>query len=394
MPYPLKDGGAIAMFNMTKGFIEQGNELTLLVPLTAKHDINKEELPLIFSKLNGLFTVKINSAITAWGAFKNLFTNKPYYLSRYEDKNFADKLINVLSSQSFDIIQVESLKMSSYIGLIRKYSNARVVLRSHNVEFLIWNRMADSLSSGLKKWYLKILVDRLKKYEARYLNLFDAIIPITSVDAATFNEMGCTVPQFPVPSGIDFDNLTFNSEGLEKNSLFHLGALDWFPNLDAVKWFIDDIWPLIFAKYPDAKFYLAGRNMPESLLKIKKQNIVVCGEVEDAAAFINAKEIMVVPLRAGSGMRIKILEGMALGKIIISTKVGAEGIDYTDGENILIADTAEDFLFAYDKIRSNLHFVEKISLGASELARAKYDNKKIIASLLYNYQILNKVSAK
>lgn len=389
MPYPLKDGGAIAMHNLTKAFPEHGCDLELLVPITEKHNVDVKNLPDYFKELANIHTVKVDTELSIWGAFKNLFTSDPYYISRYRSKNFETKLIEILQASDFDLVLIESLKVSMYVEIIRKYSKAKIVMRSHNIEFKIWERHEKALKFGIKKWYLKILTKRLRKYETETLNDFDAIAPITSVDGDFFKKAGCTKPIFPTPSGIDFSSFKANFSNIENHSLFHLGALDWLPNQEAIDWFVSDIWPKINSKYPQLTFYLAGRNMPSKYLKLKTRGLVVVGEVENAQEFINSKQIMIVPLLSGSGMRIKIVEGMALGTTIISTSVGAEGIEYTDGKNILIADTPDAFLKQIEKIVNDNSLANQIGKNALELAKNKYDNFNIVGILLEQVKNLN-----
>jgi polysaccharide biosynthesis protein PslH len=389
MPYPLKDGGAIAMYYMTKGFYDNGCKLTLLVPITSKHDLEVNELPPEIRKMADFHTVKINTDITVLGAFKNLFTKEAYYLSRYFDNRFNEKLIEILKSESFDIVHIESLKMGCYLKTIRENSSAQVVMRSHNVEFLIWQRMAKATKSVIKSWYLKILVGRIKKQEIGTLNQYDALVPITEVDGDYFVSQGCKKPVFPTPAGLDLDKLKPDYSKIEPNSLFHLGALDWMPNREALRWFMKNSWPLIHENYPEVKFYIAGRNMPDEIRKYCTENVIISGEVEDATEFMNSKQIMIVPLLSGSGMRLKIVEGMALGKIIISTTVGAEGIGCKNLKNIIIADTALEFSEIVGKIINDQNFANLIGENARDFVHSNFDNNIFIQKLIYNYRHLS-----
>jgi len=388
MPYPLKDGGAIAMYYMTKGFYDNECKLTLLVPRTSKHDINSNDLPPEILKMAKIDTVKINTDITLWGAFLNLFSKESYYLSRYYDRRFNDKLIDLLKSNEFDIVHIESLKMGGYLKTIRENSMAKVVMRSHNIEFLIWQRMAEATKSIIKKWYLKILVTRIRKREIGTLNDYDAIVPITEIDGDFFVQEGCKKPVFPTPAGLDLDKIKPESSKIESNSLFHIGALDWMPNLEALKWFMKNSWPLIHENYPEVKLYIAGRNMPDQIRKYCTENVIVSGEVDDATDFMNSKQIMIVPLLSGSGMRLKIVEGMALGKIIISTTIGAEGIACKNLENIMIADTAHEFAEIVGKIINDKIFADLISANAMAFVHQNFDNRIFIKRLIDNYRQL------
>lgn len=387
LPFPLKDGGAIAMFNMTKGFSEQNCFLKLLVPITNKHRFNIDELPDSFKSYGEVKALNINSDITFFGVLKSFFVTIPYYVSRYYSKNFRNALIEILKNEEFDIIHFESLKVAMYAKVARKYSNAKLVLRSHNVEYLIWQRQAQN-SRSIKKIFLHDMSKKLKKYETDILEDFDALVPITQVDADYFLKTGFNKPVHTSLSGIDFNESNTGDTLIEPNSFFHIGALDWMPNLESVKWFLTEIWPLILIDKPEAKFYIAGRNTPDEIKKLADKNVIVAGEVEDASHFMKSKQIMVVPLLAGSGMRIKVAEGLALGKVIISTSIGAEGIEYSDGINILIANTPEMFRIQAKRVLSDISLSKSIERNAILLAKSTLDNTAIVKSLLSFYSEL------
>ena len=200
--------------------------------------------------------------------------------------------------------------------------------------------------------------------------------------------MGCTTPLFHVPFGIDLNKYHIDDTYLEKPSLFHIGAMDWRPNADGINWFLKSIWLKVISKHSSIKLYLAGRNMPDWLLQLKMQNVVIEGEVPDSHQFINSKSIMIVPLNSGGGMRVKIIEGMAFGKTIISTSIGAEGIDYEDGKNIIIANTENEFEAAINKCLSDIKFSDSIGKNARILAETKYDNQIICNKLSEFYKFL------
>jgi polysaccharide biosynthesis protein PslH len=390
MPYPLKDGGAIAMYNIVNGFYDNGCKLTLLVPITSKHSLEANDLPPDFKKMAEIYTVKINTDITFWGALKNLFTRESYYISRYIDQKFSEKLKELLKSNYYDIIHIESLKMVGYLKTIRENSTAKVVMRSHNVEFLIWQRMAQASKGVVKKGYLKLLAHRIRKKEIATLNQFDALVPITEVDGKFFKESGCRKPIFPTFTGFDFEKFKPDNSKTEPASIFHIGALDWMPNLEAIKWFMKNSWPIIHQNYPEVKFYIAGRNMPDEIRKYASENVIIIGEVENSTKFMNSKQIMVVPLLSGSGMRIKIVEGMALGKMIISTTVGAEGIGCTNLNNIMIADTALEFAEIVGILINDKNFAAKLSCNAMAFVQQNFNNHLICERLISNYRQLLK----
>ena len=386
IPYPPKDGGAIAVLNMVYGFIREGHHVKLLSLNTNKHYIALDNVPKGLLVDAQLEAIPINTNIKPLAALTNLlFSRASYNVSRFYSKEFEDKLIQILKENKFDIIQLEGLHISVYLKTIRSYSNAIIGLRAHNVEHIIWDRLAAAERAPIKKQYLNILTKRLKKYELDIINRFDTIIAITEEDAQYFKNNGCKMPIHVSPTGLAVSEYKISKQKPERGSLFHLGALDWMPNQQAIQWFLEEIWPKVLSVKSEAKFYIAGRNLPDWIKTIKIPGVVVEGEIPSAADFINSKEIMVVPLLSGSGMRIKIVEGLALGKCIISTSIGAEGIACTQDKNILIADTAEQFAQKIINCLDDESLVHTIGKNARLLAEQDYDNDKITAQLTKFY---------
>lgn len=340
--YPPKDGGAIGIFNYTKAFAGLGCEVTMLAMNTTKHPYDVNNLPDAIKNMAHWITVDVDNTVKPFSALLHLLRNRSYNIARFISDEYNNRLIALLHHHEFDIIQLEGLYLSPYVETIRAHSKATIVLRSHNIEHEIWERIAENEKSFLKRGYLKMLAVQLKKYETERLNKYDLVTSVTERDAKKLKDLGCRLPIHVCPAPYDETLLTPESSNMEYPSVFFIGALDWLPNTEGLNWFLKNVWPKVNSLYPDVKLYVAGRNAHKTKLQ-QANNVVLAGEVEDAYSFMNSKGIMVVPLLSGSGIRVKIIEGMALGKTIVTTSIGAEGIDYTDGENILIADTPEAF---------------------------------------------------
>ncbi len=188
-----------------------------------------------------------------------------------------------------------------------------------------------------------------------------------------------------MPASFDESIYKQNNSKVEPKSLFFIGRLDWKPNEEGLWWFVKNVWPNIIKKYPELKFYIAGRNMDSAIKKLNSKNIIALGEVEDAIEFMNSKSIMICPLFSGSGMRVKIIEAMALGKTIISTSIGAEGIPCTHDENILLADTASEFEKTILKCIEDTSLCSKIGENAYSFANRNYGNKETTEKLIKFY---------
>ncbi len=391
VPFPANDGGTIAMFNHTKAFHKNGHQVHILAINTKKHHVDIKHLPKEFSDVATMDAVNIDTSIKPLDAFFNLFSRKSYNIQRFISTSFEKKLTQLLQKKEFDIVQLESIFVAPYIATIRKYSKAKIVLRSHNVEFKIWEHLSNACSSFLKKSYLKLLTRRLKKYELGLLNSYDAIAAITDEDAAVFKKLGCTLPITIAPVGINIEEYSTQDPRREFPGVFHLGAMDWMPNVEAIEWFLKNVWKDLHIEYPDLKFYIAGRKMPKWLKEENDQNIIVEGEVPDAKKFMSSKTIMLVPLQSGGGMRVKIVEGMALGKTIISTSLGAEGIPYTPDKDILIANSPNEFKAMIVRCINDKSFCENIGNNAINLAKSHFDTNLIGQHLLQFYQgLINK----
>ncbi len=388
MPYPPTDGGTIAMNSLTEGLFKAGCEVKVMAINTPKHFIKEETIDRDYRRKTKFVSVFVNTNVTVVGAFLNLFTNQSYNIKRFYNNQFETELVEILKQETFEVVQLEGIWLAPYLNAIRKNSQAAIMLRSHNVEYLIWEQLAATTINPIKKWYLTLLAKRLKNYEVTMLNKYDGIATITNEDAEAFRKHGCTIPIITIPFGVDVSKYKIDKQSIEFPSVFHLGAMDWMPNADGIKWFLENVWQQVTATHPNVKLYLAGRGMPDWLKQWKMKNVVIVGEVENSHQFINSKGVMVVPLNSGSGMRVKIIEGMAFGKTIVSTAIGAEGIECENGKDILIATTAEEFVTALNKCLNDKLFSETIAKNARIMIESKYDNLIICKKLTAFYNKL------
>ena len=382
-PYPSVDGGTMAMDSITSGLLCEGCEVKVLTVETDKHPVRRELIPAEYLKQTGLESVYIDLRVKPLPAIFAMLCGESYHVKRYVSEAFAAKLREILEKESFDIVHVESIFLTPYVPLIRKYSDAKIILRAHNVEHLIWRQVAQSCTNSLKRWYLKHLSLTLRAYELEHLNDYDGVVCITKNDAEVFRQAGCRKPVVSIPFGVDSGEVP--SVEVEPDSLFHIGAMDWLPNQESIRWLLEEVWPVVHREVPQAKLYLAGRKMPSQWMNATIEGVSVIGEVPDAMYFIGSKKINVVPLLSGSGIRVKIIEAMSIGKTVITTTVGAQGIDYTDGENILIADTPEQFARQIKRCLDDDAFCSRVGEAAARLVADQYDRKKLAEELIEFY---------
>ncbi|MFT5821869.1 MAG: glycosyltransferase involved in cell wall biosynthesis [Crocinitomix sp.] len=386
-PQPIIDGGCIAINNIATGLLEKGIDLKILTIATQKHPFSENNFTSDFLTATNIEGVFVDTRINIIDAFSALVTSDSYNVSRFFSPDFNKRLIQLLEEVEFEIVHLESLFMTPYIHTIRTYSSAKIVLRSHNLEHLIWDRLANSTGNTAKRLYLKHLASKLKKYEYQTINEVDAIAAISFEDTSRYKLLNCEPPLKTIPFGIDLEKYPFaENTKTVTNSLFHIGSMDWEPNKEAINWLLDDIWPQLADL--DVSLHLAGRKMPGYISQQGNDKLIVHGEVDSAVNFMAAHEIMIAPLLSGSGMRVKIIEAMGMGKAVITTKIGAEGISYEHGINIIIADTAEEIVVAIKNLIGNPKLVRLIGDNARKLIETDYDNDKIMDNLIDFYQSL------
>ena len=383
-PYPASEGGPMAMNSLVTGLLDAGHQVKILAVNSKKYHVTLEDIPQDYRKKTGIELIDVDLRVKPLAAFTNLFTGKSYHVERFISKDFTNRLIEVLKKDTYDVVQLETLFMTPYTETIRKHSKALVVLRAHNVEHLIWERIAKGTRFFLKRIYIKHLARTLRNYELSAISKVDGIAAITRKDAAFFRKY-CATTTIDIPYGVNLEEFHPNYDIQDKPQFYHIGSMNWMPNVEGIRWFIDECLDPVVAKVPEFVFHLAGRNIPDWLKTLKNDHVDVIGEVPDAKEFVANHDVAIVPLLSGSGIRIKIIESMALGKTVITTLVGAEGILYDEDINIIIAENKAKMAEAIRRINENPAMAEEIGKAARQLVEDMYDNRKIIQRLLLFY---------
>ncbi len=382
VPYPLNDGGNLAMEAMIEGYHASGWQVYLLAMNTSKHHIHKDKLTTLYNHIHAFEWMDINNDIKPDKIIKNyLFSKTAEHVARFYDQSFEQKIVSVIQDFTPDVIQIESVYLSTYMPAIKANSKAITILRLHNIEYHIWRSLAKQSSNPLKKHYLENLTDRLKKFERNAWKQYDLVLAITEKDAATVRKKEHILSLIVAPFGVDISKLPV-SDVTERWIGYHIGAMDWIPNRDGVQWFLDSVWPSIHKAVPEFEFYFAGRKMPESFTNMHIEGVHCLGEVDNAADFIADKKILIVPISSAGGIRIKILEAMAAGKVVISTPFGIKGIDATNWQHYLSATTPEDFTKAVKWCMENQDKAIEMAEKAKKLVSTYYEYRAVIRKII------------
>ena len=392
-PFPLKDGESLAIHGLTKSLCELGCEVSLLAMNTSKHFFGAKELPPEMDHYREVRTVAINNDFSPIDAVSNLLRGTSYHISRFHQESYHEALTEWLTQESFDIVQLETLYLAPYVNTIRRLSKAQIVMRSHNVEHEIWERCCENISFAPKRWYLRHITRQLRDYERSQLNQYDLHLPITQRDKKNFERLGGRGRMHVLPIGLETrcGAPTFESYRRAPN-LHFIGSLDWLPNLEGLNWFLHEVWPAVHRSCPEVEFHIAGRNMPHSIRQLRMKNVIIHGEVESSCDFVSSQSISIVPLLSGGGMRAKILEAMSLGRVVITTTVGLEGIRARNRRDLFIADTPEQFVSVIEECVQRGRKLESIGRNAYAAFHRHYDRRVLARKLVETYARLLRAS--
>ncbi|MBE0558943.1 MAG: glycosyltransferase, partial [Proteobacteria bacterium] len=277
---------------------------------------------------------------------------------------------------TFQLIHFDTISMAEYL---KNFGKIPKIMNHHGVESFMIKRRADNDSNILNKLYLKMEGWKLEKYERKYCPEFNLNLTVSELDKKLLEEITNYKNFEVIENGVDIDYFSPVFENVNKKNLIFAGRLDQYSNRESILYFIENIWPPIKRKYPDMRFTIIGNNPPAKLIELAKgdSNIDLLGYVKDVRPYFAKASISVCPIRDGGGTRIKILDALAMGMPIVSTSIGCEGIDVLPGNDVLIADTPEEFEEKVDRIISDPEAGKKLSGRARVTAEEKYSWKAL-----------------
>jgi glycosyltransferase involved in cell wall biosynthesis len=341
IPFPPNAGKRIRTWNLLRRLAEE-HDLTLLcygspeepgLQAIRAAGIRVDLVPTPSKKSSGwAFYLRL---------FLNLFSPYPYSVVKHFSSEFQAALDHLLTVETWDLLQCE---WTPYMHFLRRKIACPVVVATHNVENQIWDRRARHGRNIPERLFFRLQAWKMKQFEKSALRRATAVTAVTWNDAEVMSNWG-VADVTVVANGADIDFYDICHAQERECELLSVSSLDWYPNEDALEFFVREILPEIRKRRPDVKFSIVGRR-PQQSLRQRLQNVpgvVFHGEVEDVRPFVSAASVVVVPLRIGGGSRLKILEALAGAKAVVSTSVGAEGLDVNGGEHLLIADDPTDF---------------------------------------------------
>ena len=310
----------------------------------------------------------------------NLASDLPYAIKKYESSAMREEIQKRVADKRFDVLVCDFLAPAANVPA---NINCPTVLFQHNVEALIWKRHYEVQKSAPKKAYLFRQWQKMQAFEAKMCPQFDCVVAVSREDRELMQQEYRVENIYDVPTGVDTS--FFRPSGrrsCEPHNLVFTGSMDWLPNEDAIRYFTEEIMPRIKKAVPGVTLTVVGRDPYPSLVELSKRDasVIVTGRVEDVRPFMEEAAVYIVPLRIGGGTRLKIYEAMAMEKAIVSTSIGAEGLPVTDGEEILLADTAELFADAVVRLLQQDSLASDIGKRAAARVREEFGWDKVAES--------------
>lgn len=384
LPYPPDSGGKVRDLNLLKGMSKRHN-VTLVSFIQNESELGNLQFLKPYCK--SVEVVKEGSRIKLFfTTLIFLFTKKPFTIAKFYSSAMRQKVKILLSNNKFDLIHCSHLHMAQYAENIK---NIPKILDEHNIEFFIIKRYLKEQKNYIKK-ILVFLLQYLKliKYESAIVQKFDHCFVVSETDRKNLESIVRNVATTIISNGVDVDFYRPQGDKLQSDTLVFTGRMNWYPNEDAILYFYEKIWPLIKKEVKDLHLYVVGSNPSKRIMSLSSQekDITVTGYVDDVRPYIAKSLVYVVPLRIGGGSRLKILEAMAMGKAIISTSIGCEGLTVSDNENILIADSPEQFAKSTIPLLRDHELCKKLGDNARKLVENLYSWDKITAEMESSYE--------
>lgn len=374
LPYPPDSGPKVKTWNVLK-YLAQYHEVTLVSFVRGDQSAEVRHLR---QYCNAVYTAPmVRSALHDGLAMgRSLLNGQPWMMVR-DDRVAMRRLVDRLASEThFDIAHADQLNMAQYAIRV---PNARKILDAHNALWLLYKRLWETMEIGPQKWLLSRDWRLLKKYESRICREFDAVLAVSHEDGIALQEAaGQPLDITVIPIAVDTDEVTPVARQPGANHILHIGTMYWPPNIDGVLWFIHQVYPHVRAKRPNTIFDVVGARPHQEILGLARDGagINVTGYVEDPTPYLEQAAVMVVPLRAGGGMRVKILNALAQGLPIVSTSLGCEGIAVTPGQDILVADNPEDFAEAVARVLNDPELAARLRSNGRRLMEQRYDYRQ------------------
>jgi len=384
-PFPETDGGKIGIASIYRELSKLGAEMTFLCYNSLKTDRKDIDEAETYGKVIFIKHPINNSKIRI---LKSIFDNKPIYIRKHFNNKIKKQIEDIIKNIDFDIIHTDHTAMAEMALYIKELTGKPISLRLHNIEWKIWDRYKEELKFLPYKKYIERQAKLLKNYEEEALAKFDVLLPITPVDYAYLQKFNLKNKIAVAGAGVDIDKWKPEQIDRNINEIIIATTYNWVHNVDGLIWFIEKVLPIVKQHNPNAFLTLIGKDMPDSLKRYPQNDVNPIGFVDKVQPYLNKAGIYINPLFVGAGIRIKIIEAMAMQLPVVATSVAAEGIEANEMNGLFRADNEYDFAHQILKLMNDEQLWQESSINVRNLIESKY---KWTNSVSLIYDIYNEI---
>jgi glycosyltransferase involved in cell wall biosynthesis len=399
VPFPPDAGPKVKTWHVLRFLAGQGHSVTLVSFVRPEEE---PHLPALADVCADVHAVPIRRSRMADAGYmvRSYLTGRPFLVERDDLRPMQEAVNRLVVERDFDFIHADQLTMVQFAlraaGLPLK-KKPKVIFDAHNAVWSIVERMRENA-----RWFLKPILGvetrRVKRYEGDLLKTVDHVLAVTDIDRAgleaalNFSKVkpgDRLAPISTVPIAVDTRQLKPIQRPPASKTIVTLGTLHYPPNADGIRWFFNEVFPLVQKRVPDAKLTIIGKNPPQDFLEFASRHagrVTVTGYVPELPPYLAESAIIVVPVRAGGGMRVRILEAFAYAMPVVTTTIGLEGIQAELERDVFVADTAEDFARRAADLLENTAMQEKLSSNGRKLAETKYDWQVVLSAMKKIYE--------
>lgn len=369
-PVPPHFGGALRIYHLLKAMVKR-NDVTIICYGDGENEaaIRREFGTDIRDVIMVPPPPRLHGRLKRWGQLSATIRGRSATSQAFHSPDMQSAITSILAREQFDCIQMENYVLGTF-----DLSDSRAVriLDAQNVEYDSVHRMAVASPSPLRRWFYEREARSIRKEETGIYRMQNAILLTSERDRALLEQEVTGVPKFVVPNGVDIEYFSPGRESAEPLSLVFTGSMNYYPNVDGIEYFLQEILPLIRREVQHVRVYVVGNSPPKSVFQFQSEDVIVAGGVPDVRPFVDRAAVYIVPLRMGGGTRLKVLEALAMRKPVVTTSIGCEGIEVRHNESVLVADTPADFASGVIELLRNKALAERLQRNGYEVVRSGY----------------------
>lgn len=386
LPYPPTDGWRIRVFAILRALASRGHDVTVASFMRAIDDAKAAER--LREYVTALHVIPRSHRYSSAKLVRGLIGRTAFPIVNYCDERMVRVVEDVLRRESFDLVQAESLHMAQYCLDLE----CPTILDLHNIESLLMKRYARHIANPLKRLYAEVTWRKLAAYEREVCRRFTHCLTCSDEERVLLQTCAGVESITVVPNGVHIADYAAtppsgHNGGREPERIVFVGRMDYHANVEGVRWFCHQVLPRIRKKRPAVVFQIVGGHPVPAISRLAMPGAVeVTGFVTDVRPYLTEASVMIAPLRIGGGTRLKILEALAMGKAVVTTTLGVEGIEATPGRDLLIADRPSEFADQVVALLENPDLRQRIGSAGRRLIKDKYDWDVIVAHLEHLYE--------